>query len=205
MSDVAFVIIDMQNDFVLPTGSLSVQGAEAIVPIINQLRRKFNTVVWSQDWHPPDHISFVTSHPGKKVYEVVKGDGFDQLLFPVHCVAGSSGAAIHSGLQIKETDLIIKKGQNKDHESFSCFFDTGEKSTGGDALLKSKGIKKIYLLGVATDFCVKASVLDALKLGYSVYVIEDGIAAVNSEAGGQAIAEMKQKGATFIKSGDVNV
>jgi nicotinamidase/pyrazinamidase len=203
MSDVAFVVIDMQNDFVLPTGSLSVKGSEAIVPIINRLRAKFQTVVWSQDWHPPDHISFVTSHPGKKLYDVVKGNGFDQLLFPVHCVAETPGANLHAGLEVNKSDLIIKKGQNKDHESFSCFFDTGEKSTGGDSLLKSKGIKKIYLLGVATDFCVKASVLDALKLGYEVYVIEDGIAAVNEEAGQKAIAEMKQKGAKFIKSESV--
>jgi nicotinamidase/pyrazinamidase len=203
-ADAALVVIDMQNDFVLPTGSLSVSGAPSIVPVVNSLRSLFRVVVWTQDWHPPDHVSFVGNHPGHKAYDVVQAAGYLQCLFPAHCVADSSGAAIHAQLDVRPQDVNIKKGTKSDVDSYSCFFDVVKShSTNADQELKKLGITTLYVLGVATDYCVKSSVIDALALGYKVFVIEDGIAAVIPADGVKAIEEMKTKGAVFVRSSDV--
>jgi nicotinamidase/pyrazinamidase len=202
-SDTALLVIDMQNDFVLPTGSLSVNGATAIVPIVNSLIPKFSLVVWTQDWHPPDHISFVTNHPGRNVYDVVEV-GYSQVLFPAHCVANTPGAEIEKNLNVQAKDVVIKKGTQSKVDSYSCFFDVVKSySTNAHKELQERKITTLYVAGVATDYCVKWSVLDALELGYKVVVIEDGIAAVDPNCGGGAIAEMKSKGAVFLPSSAV--
>jgi nicotinamidase/pyrazinamidase len=201
--DTALLVIDMQNDFVLPTGSLSVQGATAIVPVVNSLIPKFSLVVWTQDWHPVDHVSFVNNHPGHKVYDVVDA-GYEQVLFPAHCVADTPGAAIEKGLNVQSKDLIIKKGTDSKIDSYSCFFDVVKThSTNAHTELQARKINTLYVLGVATDYCVKSSVVDALALGYKVFVIEDGIAAVDPAAGNAAIEDLKGKGAVFVRSSDV--
>ena len=198
------VVIDMQNDFVLPEGSLSVNGAMKIVPIVNSLRNKFYRVLFSFDWHPRDHVSFVNNHPGHNIYDVVPAGPTTQVLFPAHCIQNTPGAKLHESIQTKETDLIVQKGLNKDVDSYSCFFDVVKSSkTITHELLQSVGATELYFLGVATDYCVKFSVIDALSLGYKVYVIEDGIAGVDPSGSEAAIQEMKEKGAVFIKSADI--
>jgi nicotinamidase/pyrazinamidase len=191
----------MQNDFVLPTGSLSVSGAPSIVPIVNHLRRLFQTVVWTQDWHPPDHISFVGSHPGGQPFDAVDVGAYTQVLFPANCVAGTEGAALHAELDTKSRDVVVKKGTRRDMDSFSYFFDVIKSSaTIAHQQLKQRGIRMLFIAGIATDFCVRASVLDARELGYQVVVIEDAIA---PDEGARAFDEMKVKGARFVSSARV--
>ena len=198
------VVIDMQNDFVEPAGSLSVAGAMNIVPIINDIRVLFDKVLFTYDWHPQNHVSFVNNHPGHKLFELVQAGEVQQMLFPAHCVQDTQGAELQKDISIKSADLIVRKGLKSDVDSYSCFFDVVKSSqTPAHQILQSIGAKTLYFLGVATDFCVKFSVLDALSLGYKCYVIEDGIAAVNPEEGVKAINEMKEKGAIFIKSSQI--
>lgn len=200
-SSAMLIVIDMQNDFVLPTGSLSVNGAMDIVPKLNSIRDRFPHVMWTQDWHPTDHISFFTNHPGHKSYDAVDAGSYTQVLFPPHCVQNTPGAEIQKDLVRKDQDLYVKKGTKRNIDSFSCFFDVVKSSqTNACEQISKIGLKKLYFAGVATDFCVKASVLDALSLGYEVYVIEDCIAGVIPKDATDAIAEMKAKGAKFVNS-----
>lgn len=200
----ALLLIDMQNDFVLPSGSLSVRGAEEIIPIVNTLRSKFQNVVITQDWHPSDHVSFYTNHPGHKPLDVVQIGQIHQMLFNPHCIAESHGAEICKGIVLDPEDMIIHKGAFSDIDSYSCFFDVAKiHSTDAHELLQARGVQKLFVLGVATDFCVKASVIDACKLGYTVYVISDGIRAVDPSAVEASIQEMKENGAIIIESNQV--
>jgi nicotinamidase/pyrazinamidase len=203
-ANTAYVIVDMQNDFVLPTGALVVSGASSLVPTINSLRGLFDTVVWTLDWHPPDHVSFVTNHPGRSLYEIIDTPGYSQCLWPVHCVTDTPGAALLSSLDVRPHDIIVKKGSNPGVDSYSCFFDViKSSSTDAHQRLQERGISTLYMIGIATDFCFGSSVVDAIDLGYNVFVIEDGIAAVDPEGGARKIAEMKAKGAKFVKSSEV--
>ena len=199
----ALVVIDMQNDFI--TGSLAVKHAGEMVPIINKLREKFDLVVWTQDWHPADHVSFASSHKDGKLYETVKvAAGYEQMLFPAHCVQNTDGAALHRDLKVRENDLFVKKGMNKDIDSYSCFFDVVKTSaTVCDAELKKRGVDTIYVIGVALDYCVKFSVLDALELGYKVFLVDDVCAAVSEDQIGAVLDELKSKGAVLTKSDQV--
>lgn len=203
-SKALLVVIDMQNDFVLPTGSLSVQNAMKIVPIINSIRDRFANVMWTQDWHPADHISFVSNHPGHKPYDSIDAGSYTQVLFPAHCVQNTPGAEIQKDLLRKDHDLYVKKGTNSNIDSFSCFFDVVKTSqTNAHEQISKLGIKTLYFLGVATDFCVRASALDAVSLGYETYVIEDAIAGCVPKNCDGAIAEMKAKGIKFVKSSNL--
>ncbi|OHT17684.1 isochorismatase family protein [Tritrichomonas foetus] len=200
------MVVDMQNDFVLPTGSLSVSGAMNIIPIVNSIRDRFHRVIWTQDFHPADHISFFTNHPGKKAFEVIDTGKYTQVLFPAHCVQGTDGVEIHKDLIRKDEDLYVKKGIKNDVDSYSCFFDVVKSSqTNAAELIEQLGARVLYFLGVATDFCVKSSVLDAIELGYEVYVIEDGIAGCVPQDCESAIKLMKEKGAKFVKSTDLKL
>ena len=200
----ALVVIDMQNDFVEPTGSLSVGGATKIIPIVNNIRNKFENVLFSYDWHPKDHVSFVDNHPGHKVYGVVDAGPVKQVLFAAHCVQNTHGSELHKDIIKKDSDMSVYKGMKSDIDSYSCFFDVIKSNpTNADKQLRDKGIKTLYFCGVATDYCVKSSVIDALELGYEVYVIEDAIAAVDPTATPAAIQEMTSKGAKLIQSKDL--
>ena len=200
----SLLVIDMQNDFVSKDGSLCVQGAQGIVPKINQIRDKFKHVMWTQDWHPSNHVSFVTSHPGHKLYDVVDTGVYKQVLFMPHCVQNTEGAKLNPELVVKDDDLFVVKGCNPDIDSYSCFFDIERRNhTNAKEQLDRINVNTLYVLGVATDYCVKSSVLDALELGYCVYVIEDCIAAVNPDDSPKAIEEMKEKGALMIKSNEI--
>ena len=200
----ALVVIDMQNDFVEPTGSLSVRGATEFVPTINQIRNKFQNVLFSYDWHPKDHVSFVDNHPGHKIYDVVDAGPVKQVLFAAHCVQNTHGSELYKDIIKKDTDMVVYKGMKSDVDSYSCFFDVIKNNpTNAHEQLQSKGIKTLYFCGVATDYCVKSSVIDALELGYEVYVIEDCIAAVNPNDIPASIQAMKEKGAKIITSKDI--
>lgn len=175
----ALVIVDMQNDF-MPGRPLGVAGADALIPIINGLIPHFDFVVATQDWHPPDHCSFAESHPGKKPRDVVDVKGISQILWPVHCVRNTRGAELVARLDKDSIDSIFFKGTDQWIDSYSTFFDNAHrKSTGLADYLKSRDVKEVYFAGVATDYCVLYSSLDALELGFSVYVITDACRGIN--------------------------
>lgn len=197
----ALIIIDIQNDF-CPGGKLAVPKGDEIIPTINSLLPRFSHVVQTQDWHPHDHLSFASNHPGKSEYESVQLSYGDQVLWPDHCVQGTTGADFHPELITDHTQLTIRKGFRKKIDSYSAFFENDQKTkTGLDGFLKNLGIKKLFLCGLATDFCVKWTALDAIKLEYEVHLIEDAVAAIDlngSEAA--AIKEMESSGVHFVSS-----
>lgn len=198
----ALIIVDIQNDF-LPGGALAVKNGDEIIPIVNQLLEKsFDAIVATKDWHPKDHGSFAINHE-KKAGERIILEGLDQILWPVHCVQGTQGAELSKALHADKVQKIFYKGTEKTMDSYSTFFDNGhKKSTGLDQYLKSKNIKDIYIAGLATDYCVKYSVLDAINLGFNVFVIEDACRAVNLQPDDEkrAFEEMYQAGAKIIDS-----
>jgi len=175
----AFVIVDMQNDF-MPGGPLGVAGADQLAASINKIIPHFKLVVATQDWHPPDHCSFAVSHPGKKPGDVVDGKGVSQILWPVHCVRNTHGAELVAGLNKEAIASFFYKGTDKWIDSYSAFFDNAHrKSTGLGEFLKSRKVTDVYLAGVATDYCVLYSSLDAIDLGLSVHVIMDVCRGIN--------------------------
>ena len=148
------IVVDVQNCFT-PGGSLAVEGGDEIVPLINKIAKGFQNVVLTQDWHTPGHISFASSHPGKKPFETIKLPYGNQILWPDHCVQGTDGAAIHKGIDIPHAQLVIRKGFNPKVDSYSAFIEAdGKIKTGLDGYLKGRGIKTVFVVGLATDFCV---------------------------------------------------
>ncbi len=193
----ALLIVDLQYDF-MPGGALGVKGGDEIIPVINKLMGKFDYTVASQDWHPKGHISFASTH-GKKVGEIIEVDGIEQELWPIHCVEHTHGAALVKELKKDSIDRYFYKGTDLNIDSYSAFFDNDkEHETELDHFLREKGVTKLYIAGLTTDFCVKFSALDALDLGYEVVVIKDACRAVHDEKG--ALEEMKQAGAQIITS-----
>ena len=168
----ALLVIDVQNDF-CPAGALEVSGGDEIISDINQEMKKYDCVVLTQDWHPKGHSSFAMSHEGKKPLDVIQMPYGDQILWPEHCVQGSRGAEFHCKLDTGQANAVIRKGLNPLIDSYSAFFENDRRTaTGLDGYFKSLGIEKIYLVGLATDFCVNYSAQDAAKLGYQVSVFE---------------------------------
>ena len=168
----ALLVIDVQNDF-CPSGALEVTGGNEIIADINQEMKKYNCVVLTQDWHPKSHSSFAMSHDGKEPFDVIKMPYGEQVLWPEHCVQGSEGANFHLKLDVDRASAVIRKGANPQIDSYSAFFENDRNTaTGLDGYLKSLGIDKINLVGLATDFCVNYSAQDAANLGYEVSVLE---------------------------------
>jgi nicotinamidase/pyrazinamidase len=201
----ALVIVDMQNDF-MPGGALGVPSANEIVPIINALIVKFPLVIATMDWHPDDHVSFASNHPGKKVGDIVKLGEINQILWPVHCVRNTHGAELSSALEHRSFASIFYKGTDKNIDSYSAFFDNARrKSTGLGDYLKSRGINEIYLAGLTTEYCILYSTMDAIDLGFRVYVIIDACRPINLTSGDEqrALEAMAAKGAKLIKSSDL--
>lgn len=191
------IIVDIQNDF-FPGGSLGVDGAPEVIPIINALLPKFDHLIATQDWHPKDHASFAENHEGKEPGDRIEIHGVEQILWPAHCVQNTKGSEFVAELEIDKFEKIFHKGTDRELDSYSSFFDNERKrSTGLGEYLKEKGLQDIYICGVATDYCVKYSVLDALDLGFTVTVIQDACKAVNLKPldGENAIEEMIAKGA----------
>jgi nicotinamidase/pyrazinamidase len=199
------VIVDMQNDF-MPGGALGVPNGNQVVPILNVLMPKFPLVVATQDWHPADHVSFAPNHPGKKVGDSIKVDQIDQILWPIHCVRNTHGAELISTLNRENIASFFFKGTDKNIDSYSAFFDNAHrKSTGLGDYLKSRGITDIYLAGVATDYCVLYSTMDAVDLGFTMHVIADACRAINLSPRDdeRAFEAMRKKGAKVITSKDM--
>ena len=175
----ALVLVDIQNDF-LPGGALGVPEGDSVIPVANRLHDMFELVVATQDWHPANHGSFATNHPGKKPYEQIDLDGLPQTLWPVHCVQGTLGAELAPNLKRDRIRKVFQKGTDAGIDSYSGFFDNGHrKATGMGEWLKSQKVTEVYVCGLATDYCVKFTALDAIELGFKTHVIEDACRGVN--------------------------
>jgi len=175
----ALLVIDVQNDF-CPGGALEVADGDAIVPLINLLAGKFETVVVTQDWHPADHISFAAQHAGSAPFEQIALSYGAQTLWPTHCVMATEGAALHPALDIPHASLIIRKGSHREVDSYSAFLEADRTTrTGLDGYLASRGITDVYVCGLATDFCVAWSAEDAVGFGFKATVIEDACRAID--------------------------
>ena len=201
----ALLLIDIQNDF-LPGGALEVNHGDAILPIVNQLIKKFKLVIATQDWHPADHKSFASNHATRKVGDIIKLNGLDQILWPDHCVQGSFGAELSEKLDTSTLTKIFLKGTDPEIDSYSGFFDNGHlKSTGLSDYLKDLNVDKIYISGLATDYCVKYTALDAMREGFKTWVVVDGTRAVNLHTNDfeKAIKEMEAAGVKTISSEDL--
>ena len=175
----ALLVIDVQPDF-CPGGALAVPDGDAIIPLINRLATRFETVILTQDWHPADHISFAASHPGKQPFEMIELPYGKQVLWPSHCVMATPGAALHPALDIPHARMILRKGGNRLVDSYSAFLEADRASkTGLDGYLRSLGITDLYLCGLATDFCVAWSAEDARAFGFNATIIEDACRAID--------------------------
>ncbi|WP_395743204.1 bifunctional nicotinamidase/pyrazinamidase [Prosthecobacter sp.] len=193
------LLIDIQNDF-MPGGALAVTGGDEIIPIVNQLIPQFHLVVATQDWHPADHGSFAANHPGKNIFDQITLDGLPQTLWPVHCVQNTGGALFAPGLDTQSIARVFTKGMNPRIDSYSGFYDNGHRaSTGMAGWLKSQGVHELHVAGVATDYCVKFTVLDALAEGFAVTVLTSACRGVNLQPGDvdRALAEMRAAGAVI--------
>ena len=201
--DSARIVVDVQNCFVTG-GTLPVKGGEQVVPIINRLARQFENVVVTQDWHTVGHASFASSHPGKKPFEMTKLRYGNQVLWPDHCIQGTQDAAVHKDLAIPQAQLVIRKGFHKDTDSYSAFTEAdGKTSTGLAAYLKARGIKEVYVAGLATDFCVAWTALDARKAGFKAAVIEDASRGIDLNGSvAKAWADMTKAGVKRVQSSD---
>lgn len=198
-----FIIIDAQNCFV-PGGSLAVKEGDQIVPLVNRIAHSFPHVVMTQDWHTPHHISFASSHPGKKPFETTDLAYGTQVLWPDHCVQGTAGAELVKGLDVPHAELIIRKGYRDKVDSYSAFNEADRKPTGLAAYLRERGLKRVFLAGLATDFCVAWSAVDARKDGFDTYVIEDACRGIDANGSlAQAWDDMKKAGVHRIQSTDL--
>jgi nicotinamidase/pyrazinamidase len=200
----ALILVDIQYDF-CPGGSLAVPDGDAVVPAANRLQEEFELVVATQDWHPRGHGSFASTH-SKPVYEVIQIHGLPQTLWPDHCVQGTHGAELVSALERARIARIFRKGTDPEIDSYSGFLDADHKhSTGLADYLRERGTDEVYIAGLATDYCVKYTALDAAQLGFRTYVIEDGCRGVNLNPGDSetAFTEMKAAGVKILKSGDI--
>jgi nicotinamidase/pyrazinamidase len=201
----ALLIVDVQNDF-CPGGALAIQDGDAIIPIINRLQYLFEVVIATQDWHPANHISFATNHPGRNTFEVISANGISQVLWPIHCVPGTFGAGFHPNLQTNRFRLILRKGTNPGLDSYSTFRENDRKTlTRLDGYLRSIEIKNVYLCGLATDYCVLYSALDAISFGFDTKVIIDACQGVDVPKGNvtDAVRKLKDNGIGIITSAEL--
>jgi nicotinamidase/pyrazinamidase len=201
----ALIIVDLQNDF-LPGGALPVPHGDEVIPIANELQRHFHLVVATKDWHPPDHGSFAANHKGKKPGDRIILDGIEQILWPKHCVQNTHGAEFAPSFDTSQIAHVFHKGIERNIDSYSTFFDNAHRRhTGLAHYLEKRGIEDIYLMGLALDYCVKYSALDARQLGLKTHVILDGCRGIELKPGDidRALEEMKPAGATILKSQDL--
>lgn len=200
------ILVDIQNDFV-PGGALAVPQGDQIVPIVNRLQPHFDLVVATQDWHPATHGSFAANHVGRQPGDQIDLHGLPQILWPVHCVQGTPGADFVPGLDRERWDRVFVKGTDPKVDSYSGFYDNGHRqATGLGDYLHEKGVTDVYVAGLATDYCVKFTVLDALQLGFQVHLIEDACRGVDLQPGDveRAVAEMQAAGARITTSEEVS-
>lgn len=198
------VVVDVQYDF-LPEGNLAVAGGDEIVPLINALAKKFRNVVFTQDWHPADHISFASNHPGKAPFDTIELDYGTQVLWPDHCVWQSHGAELSKDLDIPHGQLIIRKGYNRDIDSYSGFQEADRETlTGLAGYLNERDVGRLFVVGLATDFCVAWTALDGAAGGFDVTVIEDATRAIDANGSlEKAWADMEEAGVARIMSREI--
>lgn len=200
MTKAALILVDIQNDF-CEGGALEVAGGSTIIPLVNRLQQQFELVIATQDWHPQDHTSFASNHPGHGISDVVRTDKILQILWPDHCIQGTRGAAFHADLDVNRVSKIFHKGVDSSIDSYSAFFDNEHlRDTGLGDYLREHGVEDVYILGLATDYCVKYSALDARQLGFNTYVIEDACRGVDLAEGdvARSLDEMRVAGIHVI-------
>jgi len=197
----ALILVDLQLDF-MPGGALAVADGDATVAVANRRIAAFDVVACTQDWHPADHGSFASQHPGRRVGEVIDLCGLRQLLWPDHCVQGSDGARFHRDLALPAGTLVVPKGQDRTVDSYSGFFDNGKRNaTGLAAALRERGVHQVEILGLATDYCVRFTALDAVALGFETTLFVPGCRAVDLQPGDgdRAIAAMSDAGVRIVR------
>jgi nicotinamidase/pyrazinamidase len=197
----ALILVDIQNDFV-PGGALPVSEGGQIVPIVNRIQAQFDLVVATQDWHPANHGSFAANHPGKRPGDEIEMDGLRQILWPVRCVQNTVGAAFVPALNMKQVTEVFQKGTDARIDSYSGFFDNGHrKATGLGDFLKARYVTDVFVAGLATDYCVKFTALDAIGLGFRTHLVEEACRGVNLKSGDVALAieEMRRAGVEIGK------
>ena len=196
----ALLLIDIQNDF-LPGGQLAVPAGDEIIPLVNSLQAQFDLVLATQDWHPAGHQSFASSHAGRSQFEQIDLHGLPQVLWPDHCTQASYGAALAPTLQTERIEAIFRKGMNPEIDSYSAFFDNGHrKSTGLADYLRGRGITEVVLAGLAADYCVYYSALDALAAGFATTVVTDAVRAISPEGWAAVQADLTAQGARLLTS-----
>lgn len=200
-SRTVLVAVDLQLDF-MPGGRLAVARGDEAVPIANRVAAAFQNVVLTQDWHPPGHVSFASSHPGRVPFEAIDMPYGSQILWPDHCMQGSAGAAFSGDLQVPHAQMIVRKGFHASIDSYSTFYEADRKTpTGLAGYLRDRGITQVYLLGLATDFCVAWSAVDAARHGFETHVVEDGCRAIDTNGSlAEAYADMVSAGVQFTTS-----
>lgn len=201
----ALLLVDIQNDF-LPGGALAVPRGDEIIPVVQRTMAAFPLTIATQDWHPADHGSFASQHPGRNIGDVVDLNGLPQVLWPDHCIENTRGAELTGQLEARRIARVFHKGTDRTVDSYSGFFDNGRrKSTGLDLYLRDQEVSELYIAGLATDYCVKATALDARQLGFDTYVILDAVRGVELAPGDcdRALEEMRQAGVAIIEATDV--
>jgi nicotinamidase/pyrazinamidase len=197
------LVIDVQNCF-LPGGSLAVADGDKVVPVINSLAMRFHNIVVTQDWHTPGHVSFASSHPGAKPFDTAKLPYGDQVLWPDHCVQGTAGADLSADLTLPTAQLVIRKGYHHEVDSYSAFNEADGTATGLAGHLKERGIRRVFAVGVATDFCVCFSAIDARKAGFEAFVVDDACRGIDTEGSlAKAWTAMTAAGVQKIVSADI--
>ena len=196
----ALLLIDVQNDF-LPGGRLAVPAGDEILPLVNALQPQFDLVVATQDWHPAGHQSFASSHAGRQQFEQIDLHGLPQVLWPDHCTQASEGAALAPALHTERIEAIFRKGMNPEIDSYSAFFDNGHrKSTGLADYLRGRGVTEVVVAGLAADYCVYYSALDALAAGFATTVVTDATRAISADGWAVAQADLQQRGGRLLTS-----
>ncbi|HVR42097.1 MAG TPA: bifunctional nicotinamidase/pyrazinamidase [Thermoanaerobaculia bacterium] len=201
----ALILVDIQNDF-CPGGALAVSEGDAVIPVANRIQGHFDVIAATQDWHPPNHGSFASQHPGRKPGDVVDLNGLRQELWPDHCVQGSKGAEFHPDLDTSRIDRVFRKGTDPGIDSYSGLFDNGHrKATGLGDYLQEKEVTDVWIAGLAADYCVKFTALDAVGLGLRTWVVRDGTRGVEVHPGDvdRAIEEMRRAGVQIVESDEV--
>ncbi len=201
----ALILVDIQNDF-LPGGALAVPEGDRIVPLVNRLQRSFPLVVATQDWHPVGHGSFAARYPGKKPFDLGQLGGLSQVLWPVHCVQATPGAEFAPGLDLTRVERVFPKGTDPEIDSYSGFFDNGHRrGTGLGDYLRERGVTHVFVVGLATDYCVKFTALDARRLGFEVTLIGDACRGVNLQPGDvdRALGELREAGVRVTEAGEI--
>ncbi|MFP4362732.1 MAG: bifunctional nicotinamidase/pyrazinamidase [Spirochaetia bacterium] len=205
MNNSALVVVDMQNDF-CPGGNLAVEDGDKVVPVINKVIPYFQLIVFTQDWHPKDHVSFASMHENAEVNDIITIDNIEQVMWPDHCVQNTKGAEFHPDLNTKPAHAFIRKGFRKGLDSYSAFFENDKKTpTGLRGYLKELGTQNVYVAGLATDYCVHFTAMDAISQGFTTYIIEEAVRGVDFPKGNieKTLDKFKQAGGKLISERDI--